>query len=853
MVFRQAAANLLRIFRPRPSTFAFASPRPPPSTLPPPISLSRSYQNGARGHHTRRISNWDHPLWIILSGQAGVLLLGINANLVFAEDVPIQSGSNNEVEGSNIVGLEKIEDGSVVSNEHTAKWRIFTDLGRDFFIKGKLEEAEKFFLSAIQEAKEGFGERDPHVASACNNLAELYRVQKALDKAEPLYLSAISILEETYGPNDIRVAFAFHNLGKFYLMQRKLEESRRCYERALKIKGRVQGLSHEDYAETMYHLGMVMYLQGNEKDSEDFILDSIRILEEGGQGESITCMKRLRYLAQIYLKSNRPADAENVQRKILQIMELSKGWNSLDTVISAESLALTLQAVGNLMEAQELLERCLDARRTLLPNDHIQIAANMLHIARVTMLNSSQLRKMHISEAIIQLDKAKDLLENSMRIARGVIDKLMKQKDKKKKYGDPKETQTNGRAALVILLQSLHALALLEKTRQELLESREELSLPRDTENALRQCIAAYKEFGTGSLIGGSPEAKAEYLSCLKYLSSLIDTKATTSPELKEEIKHIELEISSYGFKPFYKGSGLREVDRLVLWRRNPTVLTGNGGFVVPSASFELLGDSKEFLTTYTFGTHTAKHTFCKVYGITSFYIPRSNPDGVAVTVKCVDPGTLTHVELRHSDGRDWESSYNQTGCFMFQGQVPKYRRHMRCTYHGNGDTNLFILLHPILKVTYLAGQLESCDMESESVVHQGGCHCKRVRWRVRAPSSVVVWKCDCSNCSVRGNIHFIVPSESFEVLGDSKEFLTTYTFGTHTAKHTFCKVCGITSFYFPRSNPDGVAVTVKCVDPGTLTHVELRHYDGKNWESSYNKTNIASLSKVESQNNSSQ
>ncbi|KAI4294750.1 hypothetical protein MLD38_040921 [Melastoma candidum] len=39
-------------------------------------------------------------------------------------------------------------------------------------------------------------------------------------------------------------------------------------------------------------------------------------------------------------------------------------------------------------------------------------------------------------------------------------------------------------------------------------------------------------------------------------------------------------------------------------------------------------------------------------------------------------------------------------------------------------------------------------------------------------------------------------------------QFITTYTFNTHTAKHTFCKVCGITSFYKPRSNPDGIAVS---------------------------------------------
>ena len=34
-----------------------------------------------------------------------------------------------------------------------------------------------------------------------------------------------------------------------------------------------------------------------------------------------------------------------------------QGWNSVDTVVEAERLALTLQSTGNLEEAQELLER----------------------------------------------------------------------------------------------------------------------------------------------------------------------------------------------------------------------------------------------------------------------------------------------------------------------------------------------------------------------------------------------------------------------------------------------------------------------------------------------------------------
>ncbi|EFJ14841.1 hypothetical protein SELMODRAFT_97543 [Selaginella moellendorffii] len=131
-------------------------------------------------------------------------------------------------------------------------------------------------------------------------------------------------------------------------------------------------------------------------------------------------------------------------------------------------------------------------------------------------------------------------------------------------------------------------------------------------------------------------------------------------------------------------------------------------------------------------------------------------------------------------------------------------------------------------------------------VTHKGGCHCGRVRWEVDAPASVVVWECDCSNCAMRRNTSFIVPEARFRLQPGSEEWLSLYTFGTHQAKHLFCKVCGICSYYKPRSNPDGVSVTVHCVDPGTLRDVQVKCFDGKNWEASFAASNISKLSKEE-------
>lgn len=59
----------------------------------------------------------------------------MNSTPVLAEDVSVGLKSEDELSGETIGGLRKIEDGSVVSNIHTSKWRVFTDTGRDRFLQ----------------------------------------------------------------------------------------------------------------------------------------------------------------------------------------------------------------------------------------------------------------------------------------------------------------------------------------------------------------------------------------------------------------------------------------------------------------------------------------------------------------------------------------------------------------------------------------------------------------------------------------------------------------------------------------------------------------------------------------------
>uniref|UniRef100_A0A0E0GYH1 Uncharacterized protein n=1 Tax=Oryza nivara TaxID=4536 RepID=A0A0E0GYH1_ORYNI len=530
----------------RPFAAVSSIPRVEPPLLVVPSGLARDGFFGRRG---------DRQFF----STVGAVLVGQAAGL---------GATRNEQTEENATGLQRIEDGSVVSNEHTRN----------------LDEAEKFIQAALHEAKEGFGLRDPHVASALNNLAEFYRLKKEYEKAELLYLEAIEILEESFGSDDIRVGTALHSLGICYHLQRKFALAQTCYE----IEGRVMGIGHPEYASTMYLLGKVLSQQG--KDAEALIEESIRILEESGLGESPTCIQRMRYL--------------------------STGWDSLDTTNAAELLTMTLQTMGKLKESEELLERCLEVRKRILSEEHFQVfeffttssallaistdwelrhtqdhvtcicyveftvAVTLVHLARLTMLNfisdkedSDLARSKLVRARLLVNDSIRYSIELHQRL--GVSPRLFKKrKEKKNKRKKKREREVpvlslaaaficalavarcsvpmiaegtlydsrkdlnklnNGRttdrdkiAATSALLQALEVAGLLESGMKNMLTPGEQDLYP--VEQALNKCVSLYKEPHTRKFV--SKTLKNEYIRCLRRLTGIVQSDFAVSEAL---------------------------------------------------------------------------------------------------------------------------------------------------------------------------------------------------------------------------------------------------------------------------------------------------------------------------------
>ena len=113
----------------------------------------------------------------------------------------------------------------------------------------------------------------------------------------------------------------------------------------------------------------------------------------------------------------------------------------------------------------------------------------------------------------------------------------------------------------------------------------------------------------------------------------------------------------------------------------------------------------------------------------------------------------------------------------------------------------------------------------------RGGCHCGKVRFEIETDPSYVS-ECNCSICRKKGILHHRVSKENFRLLSGESE-LEEYRFNTGTARHYFCRSCGIHPFTHPRTAPEDYTVNFRCLDDFDLDSptLERRRFDGQNWE----------------------
>ncbi|MGI9521615.1 MAG: GFA family protein [Hyphomicrobiaceae bacterium] len=97
--------------------------------------------------------------------------------------------------------------------------------------------------------------------------------------------------------------------------------------------------------------------------------------------------------------------------------------------------------------------------------------------------------------------------------------------------------------------------------------------------------------------------------------------------------------------------------------------------------------------------------------------------------------------------------------------------------------------------------------------IHEATCHCGKVRLRLTLPNGIEnPRRCDCSMCRRKGAVVASVSLPNLQVI-DGTDVLGVYQFNSMTAKHFFCRICGIYTHHLRRSNPEQYGYNVACLE----------------------------------------
>jgi hypothetical protein len=116
-----------------------------------------------------------------------------------------------------------------------------------------------------------------------------------------------------------------------------------------------------------------------------------------------------------------------------------------------------------------------------------------------------------------------------------------------------------------------------------------------------------------------------------------------------------------------------------------------------------------------------------------------------------------------------------------------------------------------------------------ERKTFSGSCHCGRIRFEV-VTDLARASRCNCSICTKKSYLHHMVAAGDFRLLSGAED-LATYQFGTNTARHHFCRHCGVAPFFRPRADPSKYMVNVHCIDGVDLASLRIEQFDGRSWE----------------------
>lgn len=272
--------------------------------------------------------------------------------------------------------LEKIH-----GREHSEVATALNNLAELYRETGDYERAESLFKSALAIQKRASGPEHPEVVTLLNNLAMLYQGMGNYAQAKPLYNQALSITEKRLGPRHLGLTTPLNNLAELYREMGDFTNAEPLHWRALRLTERALGPMHVEVATSLNNLGALYEDQGDYARAEPLYKRAISILEKKLGADHFEVATSLDNLGVLYFDKEDYGQAEALYKRALAIREKTLGPKHPDVALSLNNLALLYDVVGDYARAKSLYERALQIYEESFPPQHPLVATSLDNLA----------------------------------------------------------------------------------------------------------------------------------------------------------------------------------------------------------------------------------------------------------------------------------------------------------------------------------------------------------------------------------------------------------------------------------------------------------------------------------------
>lgn len=144
---------------------------------------------------------------------------------------------------------------------------------------GLLDEAEQFWLSAFETAKQ-FSNYDDQVCYTLKGIGNFYYRNGDFEKALTTFLLVAHLTHLTHGSEHILSADALNSLGVIYVAQESYPAAELCYDRALNVYSNMLGKQSSQAMAASQNLALVQAKQGKKESAMKSFLKSFQISQQ---------------------------------------------------------------------------------------------------------------------------------------------------------------------------------------------------------------------------------------------------------------------------------------------------------------------------------------------------------------------------------------------------------------------------------------------------------------------------------------------------------------------------------------------------------------------------------------------